>query len=122
MVVGAPISAPTTVVFDELIRLHAISNARLQPADFHLTMAAAAHNQVLLTIMRSIRELLQAGGRATENLHLHAEHELERHERLYEALRSRDADRVRHEILAHLATFLEEHRLSERIRDGEAEA
>jgi len=92
----------------------------LPAADFHLAMAAAAHNQVLLTIMRSIRNLLHAGGRSTEHLENHALLELERHERLYDALRARNAQRVREEILAHLETFMEEHRLSERFREGRA--
>ncbi|MHB8621219.1 MAG: FadR/GntR family transcriptional regulator [Chloroflexota bacterium] len=88
-------------------------------ADFHLAMAAAAHNSVLFKIMRSIRTLLLEEGTAKDRLDRHRVHQAEAHELLYEALCSGDPQRVRHEILHHLADSLED---SHRVAAVEVEA
>lgn len=96
--------------------------ARHQPthefsALFHIHLAEAAHNTVLLNFMRSIYGLLRARGElkaGSEFLHW----EIEAHRELYELIKSRDVEGARRKMLAHLRHSA--HRLGE-LPDDQAD-
>jgi GntR family transcriptional repressor for pyruvate dehydrogenase complex len=71
---------------------------------FHLTIAQAAENQVLLDLLQSIRSLLRVWverGLATDE---DARHALDEHQRVFEAISSRDAGAVEAAMRAHMTT------------------
>jgi GntR family transcriptional repressor for pyruvate dehydrogenase complex len=75
---------------------------------FHLAVAAAAHNETLAEMMRSISERLHDGMRDTRALWLFAERAsagrlLAEHRAIFEAIRDGDAELARHRMEEHLA-------------------
>jgi GntR family transcriptional repressor for pyruvate dehydrogenase complex len=75
---------------------------------FHLAVAAAAHNETLAEMMRSISERLHDGMRDTRALWLFAERSsagrlLAEHRAIYEAVRDGDAETARSLMEEHLA-------------------
>ena len=94
-------------------------------AEFHLAIVEAAHNVVMLHMMRSMFDMLQAGvfynrqilfgSRSTRD------QLLAQHRAIFDAIISRDPDAARKAVEAHLG-FIEEmtHRQSRDRRDDEA--
>lgn len=80
-------------------------------ANFHILIAQATHNVVWLHLMQSIFDAMQEFQRGVwRAVYLTTEdhHNLYRHHRaVYEAIRDRDAERARDEMLKHL-TFAEQ--------------
>lgn len=75
---------------------------------FHLAVAAAAHNETLAEMMRSISERLHDGMRDTRALWLFAERSsagrlLAEHRAIFEAVRDGDAELARSRMEEHLA-------------------
>jgi DNA-binding FadR family transcriptional regulator len=78
---------------------------------FHVGLAQAAHNSLLLNIMLSIYELLRARGEHTVDQHGYLRWEIESHRELYELVRARDVEGARAAMLVHLRRSA--HRLGE---------
>ena len=77
---------------------------------FHIHLAQAAHNTVLLTFMRSIYGLLRARGELKAGPDF-LRWEIEAHRELYELIAARDVEGARRTMLAHLRHSA--HRLGE---------
>lgn len=70
---------------------------------FHLCLAAATHNEVLAEIIKPFIALMARGAKVISNTVADAvHHELELHRELYEAVRSRDPERAKASMRAHL--------------------
>jgi GntR family transcriptional regulator, transcriptional repressor for pyruvate dehydrogenase complex len=78
-------------------------------ANFHLEIAAAAHNEVLAAIVASFMPLLEELGPALEQLPGYRAWELEQHEELFEAIRAGDAQLAAERMTAHLDAMVEHH-------------
>ena len=92
-------------------------------AEFHLAIVEAAHNVVMLHMMRSMFEMLQAGvfynrqimyGKRTTR-----DQFLEQHRKIYDAIIAQDPDAARSAVEAHL-TFIEKAMLQQ-TRDNRNE-
>ena len=79
-------------------------------AEFHLAIVEAAHNVVMLHMMRSMFEMLQAGVFYNRQLlfgkHSTRDHLLEQHRAIFEAIIAQDPEAARSAVEAHL-TFIE---------------
>lgn len=72
-------------------------------AQFHTTLAEAAHNGVLVRLMQTVSSLLRARGeRIEKTIANRSERELELHERLFEAVISRNPEQCRKAMSEHL--------------------
>jgi DNA-binding FadR family transcriptional regulator len=71
-------------------------------AQFHIVVARAAHNTVLLNFMHSIYELLRARGQSSANVHEFVRWELASHRELFDFIRAGDVIGARHAMRAHL--------------------
>jgi GntR family transcriptional regulator, transcriptional repressor for pyruvate dehydrogenase complex len=80
-----------------------------ESADFHLEVAAAAHNEVLAGIVFSFMPLLEEVGPALERLAGYREWELEEHRELLDAIRSGDGARAAARMGAHLDAMVGHH-------------
>jgi GntR family transcriptional regulator, transcriptional repressor for pyruvate dehydrogenase complex len=69
---------------------------------FHIGIAQAAHNSVLLNFMHSIHELLKARGRRSVTNRAYLRWEIDEHQALFATLRARDSAKARLEMLVHL--------------------
>ena len=69
---------------------------------FHVGLAQAAHNSLLLNIMLSVYELLRARGEHTVELHSYLRWEIESHRELYDIVRARDVEGARAAMIVHL--------------------
>lgn len=77
--------------------------------EFHVAVARATHNKVLEKIVSSFNLLMASGGVLIERENVGSEYriaEYESHKRLYEALKSRDPERVQHEMEEHIGLTL----------------
>lgn len=75
--------------------------ARLD-AEFHLTIAEAARNAVLLRIMQNLLDLLASGRQESLRIKGRPEQSVGEHERIGDAIRQRDAAGARHAMWEHL--------------------
>lgn len=89
--------------------LSADAMAAPESANFHLEIAAAAHNEVLAAIVASFMPLLEELGPGLEQLPGYRAWELEQHEGLFEAIRSGDAGLAAERMTAHLDAMVEHH-------------
>lgn len=80
-----------------------------ESADFHLEVAAAAHNEVLAGIVFSFMPLLEEVGPALEALPGYREWELQEHREILEAITSADADRAGARMRTHLEAMVHHH-------------
>lgn len=71
-------------------------------ARFHVLLAEAAHNRVAVTFMTSILELLTQRGRRFDHLGDYQAREIAEHRAIFEAVRSRDADRAEEMLRIHI--------------------
>jgi len=80
--------------------------------EFHLGVAAASHNQFLVTAVREARRLLKQSSTIGLNGTLggHAAEAVEEHEAIYRAIRDGDADAAAHAATVHLDNTLEDYR------------
>lgn len=79
------------------------NEALMYSPSFHLAVAAATHNPVLVEIIKHFIGLMERGAKVVSNNVAEAvHHELESHKELYEALRSRDPQKARDCTRAHL--------------------
>lgn len=80
--------------------------------EFHLSVAAASHNQFLVTAVREARRLIRQS--STIGLHGtlggHAAEAVEEHAAIYRAIRDGDADAAAHAATVHLDNTLEDYR------------
>jgi DNA-binding FadR family transcriptional regulator len=83
---------------------------------FHVGLAQAAHNNLLLNIMLSLYELLRARGRQTVDLHSYLRWEIDSHRELFELVRNGDVEGARQAMDAHLRHAA--HRLGEIADDA----
>lgn len=105
----------------EAMRLNLDDRTRFIEADlkFHLQIAQAADNQVLLDLLQSIRSLLRVWverGLAREE---EAQLALDEHTRVYDALKTGDPDAVEAAMRAHMMTA--GHRLERTLLQAEAD-
>ena len=102
--------------FDELLHFQNLQDAEsaaLADAQFHLAIAEASHNAVVVQVMRSLFELMR--NTVAENRRLMfvnnsakvPEQLTAQHHRLMQAILAGDPEQARHEITAHL-TFVHE--------------
>jgi GntR family transcriptional regulator, transcriptional repressor for pyruvate dehydrogenase complex len=85
---------------------------------FHVAIARASHNRVLEKVVASFNSLMVTAGEVIEREQVGVEFRLgeyESHRELLQALRSRDADRARREMEAHIGKTVE---ALMAIRDG----
>ncbi len=92
---------------DELLAAHARALAEGQPinefaARFHVLLAEASHNRVVVRFMESILELLMQRGRKIQHIPGYAQEELNDHKALLALVRLRDADRACDALLQHI--------------------
>lgn len=92
---------------EALLNAHADALAANQPtneisARFHVVLAEAAHNQVVVRFMESILELLMQRGRKVEHIPEYATQELEEHRAIFRLVHERDADRAAEALLRHI--------------------
>lgn len=78
-------------------------------ANFHLELAAAAHNDVLEGIVASFMPLLEALGPDLEQLPSYREWELAEHRDLYTAVLDRDANAAGDRMRQHLESMVDQH-------------
>lgn len=71
-------------------------------AQFHIALAEASHNRVVIRFMESILELLTRRGRKVEQIPEYARQELEEHRAIFECVRDRDADQANALLLRHI--------------------
>jgi GntR family transcriptional repressor for pyruvate dehydrogenase complex len=74
---------------------------------FHLTLAQAAHNSILLRMIDSISSQMQTAIHETRRLQMYASKTVSRqlweeHQAVYEAIRSRDASAAQESMRKHL--------------------
>ena len=78
-------------------------------AKFHVLVARAAHNRVVISFMESILEFLKHRGRKVSRVPNYARQELEEHREIFETLKRRDEDlaykRMRQHIIRASATY-----------------
>jgi GntR family transcriptional regulator, transcriptional repressor for pyruvate dehydrogenase complex len=72
--------------------------------DFHMRIAEAAHNQILLNVVQLVHNLLRHWLLLKHQTVAATSRSLEHHERIYAAIVQHDSDRVREEMRLHLAT------------------
>jgi GntR family transcriptional repressor for pyruvate dehydrogenase complex len=70
--------------------------------NFHLMIAKATHNQVLLIVLSSTSELLREGRRRIFNVPGELAKARQWHQAVYEAIANRDADAARKAMAAHM--------------------
>jgi len=95
---------------DGLLDRHAALLAAEQPtneisARFHIRLAEAAHNHVVIRFMESILELLMQRARKAEHTTAYAAYavqELQEHRAIFERVRDRDADQAAELLLRHI--------------------
>jgi GntR family transcriptional regulator, transcriptional repressor for pyruvate dehydrogenase complex len=72
---------------------------------FHMALVKASHNQMLINLMNSVSEIMMQAMRETRKL-LHTpegtERLLQEHQRILDAIETRDEDKAREAMLAHL--------------------
>ena len=90
----------------EAMRSNLDNRTRFIEADlkFHLQIAQAAENQVLLDLLQSIRSLLRVWVERGLALDEEAQSALDEHSRVYEAMLTRDPDAVEAAMRAHMTT------------------
>lgn len=90
----------------ESMRANIGDRTRFIEADlkFHLQIAQAAENQVLLDLLQSIRSLLRVWVERGLAMEEEAQLALDEHSRVYQALLSRDPDAVETAMRAHMLT------------------
>lgn len=90
----------------DAMREHLDNPTRFIEADlkFHLQIARAADNKVLLDLLQSIRSLLRVWVERGLHQRDDAERALAEHQRVYEALRSRDLAAVTDAMTVHMTT------------------
>lgn len=86
------------------LRAHIDDSADALEADmrFHVAIAEAAHNQILLNAVQLLRNLMRHWLLLKLQLPSVATKVLEQHERIYLAIHQRDADQAREEMRTHL--------------------
>lgn len=73
---------------------------------FHLTVGYAAHNEVLVAVMRTLRKpMFERGPSLYENLEGFSEWELRQHTGIYLAIRDRNATLAARRMAAHVAAM-----------------
>jgi GntR family transcriptional repressor for pyruvate dehydrogenase complex len=70
--------------------------------NFHLMIAKATHNPVLLMVLSSTSELLREGRRRIFNVPGELAKARQWHQAIYEAIASRDSDAAREAMAAHM--------------------
>nr|WP_272917052.1 FadR/GntR family transcriptional regulator [Pontibacillus yanchengensis] len=74
--------------------------------DFHLAIAQATHNQMLVNLMNSVSEIMMEAMREARKLWFDSEKRtcklLEEHKLIYEAIENRDPDKAQERMLFHL--------------------
>lgn len=74
--------------------------------EFHLAIAHATHNQMLINLMNSVSEIMMETMRETRRLWLHSEQKtttlLEEHRNIMEAIQNRDAVQAKSLMFEHL--------------------
>ncbi len=100
---------------DEILRKIERAAQKNQPMyaitpQFHIAVARATHNKVLEKIVSSFNLLMASGGALIERDNVGQQYRIaqyESHRHLYEALRTRDPDRVQHAMEEHIGETLE---------------
>ncbi|KGP92622.1 transcriptional regulator [Pontibacillus chungwhensis BH030062] len=74
--------------------------------EFHLAIAHATHNQMLINLMNSVSEIMMETMRETRRLWLHSEQKtttlLEEHRKIMEAIQNRDKEHAKSLMFEHL--------------------
>ncbi|GGB58555.1 HTH-type transcriptional regulator LutR [Lentibacillus populi] len=74
--------------------------------DFHLAIANATHNQMLISLMSSVSDIMVESMRETRRLILYSEERsiqlFKEHQRIFDAIEARDADDAQKAMLDHL--------------------
>jgi len=109
-------TADDLAALDDMLTSAAEALARNEPtyelsALFHVGLAHAAHNGLLLNIMLSLYELLRARGEHTVDLYSYLEWEIESHRELFNLVRAGDVAGAQRAMDAHLRHAA--HRLGE---------
>lgn len=71
-------------------------------ARFHVMLAEASHNQVVVRFMESILELLMQRGRKADHMLGYMAQELEEHRAIFQLVRERDADQAAEALMRHM--------------------
>lgn len=75
-------------------------------SDFHMAIASATHNQLLINLMGSVSDLISETIRETRKVLLYAENRSEKlyqeHERIFKAIKNRDSQHARQSMYIHL--------------------
>jgi len=82
--------------------LHAHEPINEHAAKFHILLARASHNRVVISFMESILELLMQRGRKIEIIPNYAYQEFEEHCAIFQIVRERDADRAEEMLFQHI--------------------
>jgi GntR family transcriptional repressor for pyruvate dehydrogenase complex len=95
---------------DSLLADHAQALAEGKPineyaARFHVLLAEASHNRVVVQFMESILDLLMSRGRKIEKIPDFLQQELDEHRAILEVVRERDSERAAEMMLRHIVRF-----------------
>ena len=92
-----------------IVMEHADGNEELASTadlDFHLAIANATHNKLLMNLMSSVSALISETIQETRKVLLYSEHQVENlkieHRRIFEAIKKKQPDEARQAMLNHL--------------------
>ncbi|MCM3588266.1 FadR family transcriptional regulator [Mesobacillus maritimus] len=92
-----------------IVMEHADGNEELASTadlDFHLAIANATHNKLLMNLMSSVSALISETIQETRKVLLYSEHQVEdlkiEHRRIFEAIKKKQPDEARQAMLNHL--------------------
>ncbi len=92
---------------DRVLDAHEAAYAQGRPvsehaAQFHVRLAEASHNQVAVSFMASILEILMQRGRRFDHLPDYQRREIDEHHAILAVVRSRDPERAAEMMLRHI--------------------
>ena len=100
----------TLTAMEEEHRQRSIQNYKVMDSEFHMLCAKSSHNQILVPLVRAIRELLP---NSIYQAFWQSEHlvssAMDYHRKIYEAIAAHDAEAARQYMDEHLATVRELH-------------